>query len=79
MATRHGTATVTLPSNTEMLITPAFDAPRSLVWDTLTTPRHLLRWWGPGWCPLVSAAIDLRPQRCHHVANPRAAQQPRQP
>jgi uncharacterized protein (TIGR03086 family) len=61
MATRHSSATVTLPSDTEILITRSFEAPRSLVWDALTTPRHLLRWWGPNWCPLVGCEIDLRP------------------
>lgn len=60
MATRHGSATVTLPSDTEILITRAFEAPRTLVWDALTTPRHLLRWWGPDWCPLVACDIDFR-------------------
>lgn len=60
MATRHGTATVTLPSDTEILITRCFEAPRPLVWDALTTPRHLLRWWGPDFCPLVACEIDLR-------------------
>ncbi|BCJ68257.1 TIGR03086 family metal-binding protein [Polymorphospora rubra] len=61
MATRHGSATVTLPSDTEILITRRFEAPRTLVWDALTTPRHLLRWWGPDWHPLVGCEIDLRP------------------
>ncbi|MTV24764.1 TIGR03086 family protein [Nitriliruptoraceae bacterium ZYF776] len=61
MATRHGTAAVTLPSDTEILITRRFEAPRTRVWDALTTPRHVLRWWGPSWCPLVSCEIDLRP------------------
>ena len=61
MATRHGSATVELPSDTEILITRSFEAPRSLVWELLTTPRHLLRWWGPGHCPLVACEVDLRP------------------
>ncbi len=60
MATRHGSATVTLPSDTEILITRTFEAPRQVVWEAITTPRHLLRWWGPDWCPLVSCSIDLR-------------------
>jgi uncharacterized protein (TIGR03086 family) len=60
MATRHGSAIVTLPSDTEILITRSFEAPRALVWETLTTPQHLLRWWGPDWCPLVSCEIDFR-------------------
>jgi len=61
MTTHHGSATVTLPSDTEILITRSFEAPRALVWDALTTPRHLLRWWGPAWCPLVACSVDLRP------------------
>ncbi len=61
MPTRPQSATVHLPTDTEILITRSFDAPRSLVWDTLTTPRHLLRWWGPTWCPLVACEIDFRP------------------
>jgi uncharacterized protein (TIGR03086 family) len=60
MATRHGSATVTLPSDTEILITRTFEAPRALVWEALTMPRHLLRWWGPDWCPLVSCSIDFQ-------------------
>jgi uncharacterized protein (TIGR03086 family) len=61
MAPRHGSATVTLPSDTEILITRSFEAPRALVWEALTTPWHLLRWWGPDWHPLVRCEIDLRP------------------
>jgi uncharacterized protein (TIGR03086 family) len=61
MATRHGSATVTLPSDTEILITRTFEAPRTLVWDALTMPHHLLRWWGPRWCPLIACELDLRP------------------
>ena len=60
MATRHGTAEVTLPSDREILITRRFEAPARLVWEALTMPRHLLRWWGPNWCPLVQCEVDLR-------------------
>lgn len=60
MTTRHGSAVVTLPSDREILITRTFDAPAALVWDAITQPRHLLRWWGPDWCPLVACDIDLR-------------------
>jgi uncharacterized protein (TIGR03086 family) len=60
MATRHGTAEVTLPSDREILITRRFEAPLRLIWEALTEPRHLLRWWGPDWCPLVACEIDFR-------------------
>jgi uncharacterized protein (TIGR03086 family) len=60
MTTRHGSATVTLPSDREILITRTFEAPAALVWDALTQPRHLLRWWGPDYCPLVACDVDFR-------------------
>lgn len=61
MTVRHGSAIVTLPSDTEILIERSFEAPRWLVWDAMTQPRHLLRWWGPSWCPIVRCEVDLRP------------------
>ncbi|HRW38974.1 MAG TPA: TIGR03086 family metal-binding protein [Aquihabitans sp.] len=61
MTTRHGSAVVTLPSATEILIERSFEAPRWLVWEAMTQPRHLLRWWGPSWCPMVACEVDLRP------------------
>lgn len=60
MATRHGSARVTLPSDTEILITRDFEASPERVWAAMTTPHHLLRWWGPDWHPLVSCEVDLR-------------------
>ena len=60
MNTRHGSAIVTTPSDREIVITRAFAAPLDLVWEAMTTPRHVLRWWGPAWSPLVSCEIDLR-------------------
>ena len=60
MATRHGSATVTTPGDREIVITRVFEAPAALIWDALTTPALLLRWWGPEWAPLVAAEVDLR-------------------
>ncbi len=60
LKSRYGSAVVTLPSDTEILITRSFEAPAALVWEAVTTPRHVLRWWGPNWAPLISAEIDLR-------------------
>ncbi len=41
-----GTFEVTTPSETEIRMTRLFDAPRSLVFDALTKPEHVRRWWG---------------------------------
>ena len=42
---RHGSAVVTLPSDTEILITRAFDAPADLVFKAYTTPEMVKQWW----------------------------------
>ncbi len=60
MATRHGSAQVTTPTDREIVIARSFEAPAALVWEALTTPRLLLRWWGPSWAPIVDAEVDLR-------------------
>lgn len=46
MKNRHGSATITLPSDTDILITRVFDAPARLVFQALTTPELVKRWWG---------------------------------
>ena len=44
--TSSGAATVTLPTDEEILITREFDAPRHLVYRAWTTPELVKRWWG---------------------------------
>lgn len=60
MATRYGSAVVTLPSEREILITRSFEAPLERVWDAVTMPEHVKRWWGSEQSPLVVCEIDLR-------------------
>jgi uncharacterized protein YndB with AHSA1/START domain len=55
-----GTATVTLPSDTEILITRAFDAPRHLVYRAWTTPELVRRWWPGRQGEMTVCEIDLR-------------------
>ena len=40
-----GTATVTLPTDEQILITQEFDAPKHLVFKAWTTPELVRRWW----------------------------------
>jgi len=55
-----GALQLTTPTEREVTITRAFDAPRGLVFDALTKPELLRRWYGPvGWS-LVVCDIDLR-------------------
>ena len=55
-----GTAVVTLPTDTQILITREFDAPRHLVYRAFTTPELVKRWWGGERGEVTSAEIDLR-------------------
>jgi uncharacterized protein YndB with AHSA1/START domain len=59
-ANRHGSATVTLPSDTEYVITRSFDAPAELVFEALTTPELVKRWWGFETSEWLVCEIDLR-------------------
>ncbi len=52
--------TVTTPSDREVVLTRVFHAPRSLVFEALTKPEHVLRWFGPHSCPIVECSIDFR-------------------
>lgn len=36
----------TTPSDREITLTRLFDAPRQLVFDAMTRPEHVRRWWG---------------------------------
>ena len=61
MATVPGgpTATVTLPTSEEILITREFAAPRHLVYRAWTTPALVRRWWGGDRGEVTSVEIDL--------------------
>jgi len=55
-----GTLKVSLPTEREVVMTRVFDAPRRLVFDALTKPELLRRWFGPrGWSLAVCEA-DLK-------------------
>ena len=58
--TSSGTATVTLPTDEQILITREFDAPRPLVYKAYTTPELVKRWWSGERGDVTSVEIDLR-------------------
>ncbi|WP_322754878.1 SRPBCC family protein [Frankia sp. Cas3] len=58
--TSSGTAVVTLPTDTQILITREFDAPRHLVYQAWTTPALVKRWWAADRGEVTVADIDLR-------------------
>lgn len=58
--TTSGTAVVTLPSDTEILITREFAAPKHLVYKAWTTPELIKRWWSGTYGEVTVADVDLR-------------------
>ncbi len=58
--TSSGTATVTLPTDEQILITREFDAPKHLVYKAWTTPELVKRWWNAKRGEVTLADIDLR-------------------
>jgi uncharacterized protein YndB with AHSA1/START domain len=55
-----GTAVVTTPSDTQVLITREFAAPRHAVYRVLTEPELIKRWWSGGFGEVILADVDLR-------------------
>ena len=53
-------ATITLPAETQLLITREFDAPPHLVYRAWTTPELVMRWWSGRRGSMDLAEIDLR-------------------
>src|SRR5215472_7777016 len=56
----NATATVTLPTDEQILITREFDAPKHLVYRAWTTPDLVRRWWAGRMGTVTSVEIDLR-------------------
>jgi uncharacterized protein YndB with AHSA1/START domain len=44
-----------------IVTTRVFDAPRELVFEAWTNPKHLVQWWGPHGFTTTIRAIDARP------------------
>jgi uncharacterized protein YndB with AHSA1/START domain len=48
-------------SNREIVIARTFNAPRELVWEAWTDPKHFVHWWGPFPTVNPTCEMDLRP------------------
>ena len=45
----------------EVLMTRILDAPRELVFEAWTDPKHMARWWGPRYFTNPVCELDARP------------------
>jgi uncharacterized protein YndB with AHSA1/START domain len=55
-----GKLTVSTPTDRDIVLSRAFDAPRHLVFAALTRPELLKRWYGARGWHLVGCEVDLR-------------------
>lgn len=60
MVVSSGTAVVTLPTETQIVITREFDAPAHLVYRAWTEPELIERWWSGKRGGVTSVEVDLR-------------------
>jgi uncharacterized protein YndB with AHSA1/START domain len=44
----------------EIVITRTFDAPRELVWEAMTNPKHVVNWWGPNGFSTTIEKMDFK-------------------
>jgi uncharacterized protein YndB with AHSA1/START domain len=52
----------------DLVITRAFNAPRTLVWKAWTEPEQLTKWWGPKGMPISVHKFYLRPGGTFHYS-----------
>jgi len=60
MMNNTGTLKMTTPTDTAIVLTRVFDAPRRLVFDAWTKPELLRRWFGARGWNLAGCEVDLR-------------------
>jgi uncharacterized protein YndB with AHSA1/START domain len=64
---RHGSAHIEFPSDLEIVLTREFDAPIQLVFDVLTKPEHVRKWFAPFEEKVTVCSIDLRVGGDYHI------------
>jgi uncharacterized protein YndB with AHSA1/START domain len=57
---RHGSAVIEFPNDLEIVLTREFEAPIALVFDVLTKPQHVRKWFAPFEDKMTVCSIDLR-------------------
>ncbi len=61
--------TTTVPEGqSEIVMSRIYDAPRDIVWQAMTDPSHVARWWGGAGFSNPVCEMDVRPGGAwHHV------------
>ena len=64
---RHGSSVIEFPNDLEIVTTREFEAPIALVFDVLTKPEHVSKWFAPFECEVTECSIDLRVGGNYHI------------
>ncbi|HWD96954.1 MAG TPA: SRPBCC domain-containing protein [Acidimicrobiales bacterium] len=64
---QHGSAVVTFPNDLEIVVVQRFDAPMELVFDVLSKPEHVLKWFAPFEDTMTECSIDFRVGGNYHM------------
>jgi uncharacterized protein YndB with AHSA1/START domain len=64
---RHGSSVIEFPSELEIVTTREFDAPLELVFDVLTKPEHVSKWFAPFTDAVTECSIDLQVGGNYHI------------
>ena len=64
---RHRSAHIEFPNDLEIVLTREFDAPIQLVFDVLTKPEHVIKWFAPFGEVMTVCSIDLRVGGDYHI------------
>jgi uncharacterized protein YndB with AHSA1/START domain len=55
------------PKKPTVVMKRVFDAPRSLVWEAMTRPEYLTRWYGPHGFEVTLCEMDARPGGAYRI------------
>lgn len=55
------TGFIAAPGERTIVIARTFDAPRRLVFEVYTDPKHIPHWWGPAYLTTTVEKMDVRP------------------
>jgi uncharacterized protein YndB with AHSA1/START domain len=64
----YGRSVIEMPNNDlDIVTTREFEAPIALVFDVLTKPEHVSKWFAPFECVVTECSIDLRVGGNYHI------------
>jgi uncharacterized protein YndB with AHSA1/START domain len=64
---RHRSSEIEYPNELEIVMVREFDAPITLVFDVLTKPEHVSKWFAPFAYEVTECSIDLRAGGSYHI------------